>query len=106
MLRVRKLAPYLAIGVLILLSGAGGAAIYCLVRGVEAYGLYKDMSWAELLAAGSAAIYVPLEIVGLYRHRTWLGLALLLANVAVVAIMVQALSRKRALRRGDERRII
>jgi uncharacterized membrane protein (DUF2068 family) len=75
---------------------ACGAAIYCLVRGLEAYGLYKQMAWAELLAAVSGGIYVPLEIVGLYRHPTWLGVALLVANLAVVAIMVQALCTRRA----------
>jgi len=79
---------------------ASGAAAYCLIRGAEAYGLFNERAWAEVLAAGSAAIYVPMELVGLYRHPAWLGLLFLLANVAVVAIMVQALLRKRAARKG------
>lgn len=74
-----------------------GAAAYALVRLVEAYGLYFERTWAELLAAGSGAIYVPFEIVELLRHLTWYGTAILLLNLLVVVVMVRALlSRRRA----------
>lgn len=74
-----------------------GAAAFALVRLVEAYGLYFERTWAELLAAGSGAIYVPFEIVELLRHLTWYGTAILLLNLLVVVVMVRALlSRRRA----------
>ena len=68
-----------------------GAAVYSVVRGVEAYGLYNAKVWAELLAAGSGAMYVPIEVVELSRHASWLSFGFLLANVAVVTIMIRAL---------------
>jgi uncharacterized membrane protein (DUF2068 family) len=80
-----------------LLLLAVGAATYCLVRGVEAYGLYTARAWAEVLAAGGGAVYVPVELVELVRRPSWLGLALLVANLAVVAVVVQALLRRRAI---------
>lgn len=72
-----------------------GAATYAVLRLVEAYGLFHERAWAEVLAAGSGAVYVPMEVVGLYRHASWLGLALLVFNVAVVAVMLAALWRRR-----------
>ena len=77
---------------------AAGAALYGTVRLVEAYGLYFERAWAEVLAALSGAIYVPFELLGLARKPGWLGAALLLVNLAVVALMVRALLRRRSSR--------
>jgi len=79
-----------------LLLLAVGAGLYSLVRFVEAWGLFLEKAWAEVLAAGSGAIYVPLELVELVRRATWHGGALLAVNVAIVAIMLHALHRRRA----------
>ena len=79
-----------------LLLLALGAALYATVRLVEAYGLYHRRVWAEVLAAGSGALYVPFEVLGLVRHVTWHGAALLIVNLVVVAAMVLALLRRRA----------
>lgn len=74
---------------------AAGAALYSLVRFVEAYGLYFERAWAELFAALSGAIYIPFELIGLAHELTWHGAGLLAVNVAVVALMVRALLRRR-----------
>lgn len=74
---------------------AGGAGAYALVRFVEAYGLYGEKAWAEVLAAVSGAIYVPFEIAGLLRRPTWHGALLLGVNLFVVALMVWALLQRR-----------
>jgi uncharacterized membrane protein (DUF2068 family) len=74
-----------------------GAAAYSVIRLVEAYGLFFERAWAEVLAAGSGAIYVPMELLGLFRHPTFLGASLFLLNLAVVALMVRALLRRRKL---------
>jgi uncharacterized membrane protein (DUF2068 family) len=79
-----------------LVTLALGAAAYSAVRLVEAYGLYTDRVWAEVLAAGSGAIYLPFELSALVRHATVLHAGLLLANAAVVAVMVRALLQRRA----------
>lgn len=74
---------------------ACGAAIYSLIRFAEAYGLYREKAWAEVLAAGSGAIYVPFEIMELLRQTTWHGAVLLVLNILVVALMIHALARRR-----------
>ena len=79
-----------------LLLLALGAAGYSLVRFVEAYGLFRERSWAQWLAAGSGAIYIPMEVFELLRGPNWLGAALLLLNLAIVAAMMRALLHRRA----------
>jgi uncharacterized membrane protein (DUF2068 family) len=79
-------------GLLLLALGAG---TYGVLRLVEGYGLFFQRRWAEVLAAGSGAIYVPFELFGLARSPTWHGLAILVLNLAVVAIMVRALAARR-----------
>lgn len=78
-----------------LLLLATGAAAYSLVRFVEAWGLFRERAWAEVLAAGSGAIYVPFEVLEIQRHVTWHGVLLLALNLVVVAFMVHALMRRR-----------
>ena len=80
-----------------LLLLAAGAGAYALVRLVEAYGLYREKAWAEVLAAVSGAIYVPFEVAGLAAERTWHGATLLAVNLLVIALMVAALLRRRRL---------
>jgi uncharacterized membrane protein (DUF2068 family) len=74
---------------------AAGAAAYALVRFVEAYGLWRARGWAEWFAALSGSVYVPFELVGLARHPSGLGVALILLNVLVVAAMLVALHARR-----------
>ncbi len=78
-----------------LITLAAGAAVYSTVRLVEAYGLFRERAWAEVLAAVSGAIYVPFELANLIHKPGWLGLALILLNLAVVALMVRAMLRRR-----------
>jgi uncharacterized membrane protein (DUF2068 family) len=66
---------------------AGGALLYAVVRGVEAYGLWHERRWAEWFALVAGGIYVPIEIYELVRHATWLKVVILATNLAVVAYM-------------------
>ncbi|MEO8017148.1 MAG: DUF2127 domain-containing protein [Pseudomonadota bacterium] len=75
-----------------LLLIAAGAAAYSVVRFVEAYGLWNGRRWAEWFAALSGAIYIPVEVMELNRHVSWLGIAALTANVAIVAVMLYLVS--------------
>lgn len=74
---------------------AAGAAAYASVRFAEAYGLWHARRWAEWLAALSAAIYVPFELLELHARVTWLSVAALALNVAIVALMLFAVARYR-----------
>jgi len=75
-----------------------GAAAYCAVRWIEAYGLWFERAWAEGLAALSGAIYVPFEVRGILHGHGWSAAVALAINIAVVGIMVNALLRRRARR--------
>lgn len=72
-----------------------GAATYATLRLVEAYGLFRERKWAEVLAAASGAIYVPFELVELFRAPAWDVLAILMLNIVVVGIMLRALILRR-----------
>lgn len=75
---------------------AAGAALYAAARLVEAWGLWHGRAWAEVLAAASGAVYVPFELWELVRRFSVHGLVLLGVNIAVVALMLHALHRRRA----------
>lgn len=75
---------------------SAGAVAYACLRFIEAYGLFFNRAWAEAMAAISSALYVPFEVMGLHHRATWHGAILLVINVIVVAIMVQALVRRRS----------
>ncbi|MBV8031580.1 MAG: DUF2127 domain-containing protein, partial [Betaproteobacteria bacterium] len=68
--------------------------VYAAVRFGEAYGLWFERKWAEWLAAVSGGIYVPLEVYELTRHVTWIRIAALVINIAIVGIMCLALVRR------------
>jgi len=69
------------------------AAMYGLIRFVEAYGLWLGRRWAEWFAAVSGGIYIPFEIYELLQGATWLALGALVVNVLIVGLMVNTLLR-------------
>jgi uncharacterized membrane protein (DUF2068 family) len=75
-----------------------GAAIYALVRIVEAYGLWRERIWAEWLGAVSALIYVPFEMHALLKGVTPLRLTTLAINLVVVWVLTAALMQRRGRR--------
>ena len=72
-----------------------GAGTYASIRFLEAYGLYTEKAWAEVLAAISGAIYVPFELAKLLRRPTWHSALFLTINLLVVSLMVRALLQRR-----------
>ncbi|HVU25228.1 MAG TPA: DUF2127 domain-containing protein [Opitutus sp.] len=70
---------------------AAAAAAYAVLRGFEAYGLWRGRAWAEWLALASGGFYVPLEYYHLWHRFSWLKLAVLAANLLVVGLMAYAL---------------
>lgn len=78
-----------------LLLLACGALAYSALRFAEAFGLYYQRAWAEVLAAASGGIYLPFELLAFLRESTLLHATLLIANAAVVWVMVVALMRRR-----------
>lgn len=68
-----------------------GAIAYSLFRFVEAYGLYHEASWAEVLAALSSAFYLPIEVAELVHRVSLISVSVLVLNLTVVIIVAMAL---------------
>ena len=65
------------------------------MRIAEGYGLWFDREWAEWLGAGSGMLYVPFEIYELTKGVTLLKVATFAINLLIVAVLVDALWRRR-----------
>lgn len=82
-------------------SMAIAAAMYSLVRMIEAVGLWLRRTWAELFAVLSGGIYIPIEVYEIVRRVTWARVTVLLVNVVIVAYVSYVLMRNGE--RGAER---
>ena len=70
---------------------AGFAFLYSVVRFVEAYGLWHLKTWAEWFAILSGGIYIPIELIGLFRHATVIKGSVFLINLFIVLYLVYVL---------------
>ncbi|EDY84457.1 hypothetical protein VDG1235_4088 [Verrucomicrobiia bacterium DG1235] len=61
---------------------------YAALHLVEGVGLWKSRHWAEWLGVISGGIYIPLELYEIARHPSWITLAILTINVAIVAYLI------------------
>jgi uncharacterized membrane protein (DUF2068 family) len=77
---------------------AVGALAYAAIRIAEAYGLWRDRSWAEWLGVVTGLIYVPFEVMA-FAHRPGPEPLLALATNVGIVLFLGARLRRRALRR-------
>jgi len=70
---------------------------YSIVRLIEGYGLWRDRTWAEWLAACSGAIYLPIEVSHLLDRPSPINTAVLALNFLIVAYMAGRLWRQKKL---------
>ena len=66
---------------------AAGAVAYCMVRCVEAWGLWNRRVWAEWFALLSGTLYLPLEFAKLVERPNALHITVLLVNLAILLYM-------------------
>jgi uncharacterized membrane protein (DUF2068 family) len=64
------------------------AAVYSMLRFIEAYGLWYIRPWAEWLAIASGSIYIPFEVSDVLRRPDWIRLLVLGLNLAIVLYML------------------
>jgi uncharacterized membrane protein (DUF2068 family) len=69
------------------------AGFYALVRGLEAWWLWRQRPWAEWFALGSTAFYLPIELYELNRAPTWPLAAVFFVNLAIVVYLALTLRR-------------
>jgi len=67
------------------------AFIYSALRFTEAYGLWKQRTWAEWVAFGSGTLLIPLEVRELMRGITIFRSAVLVGNLAIMFYMLYLL---------------
>lgn len=70
---------------------AVSALCYALVRFVEAYGLWRRMSWAEWFGLLTGGMYIPIELFEVMRGVTWPKMSILVVNLGVVVYLAYAL---------------
>jgi uncharacterized membrane protein (DUF2068 family) len=61
------------------------SALYASIQLIEGLGLWFGAAWAEYMVVISTGLFVPEECLGLLHHPSWLRLALLLVNAAILA---------------------
>jgi uncharacterized membrane protein (DUF2068 family) len=75
------------------------AFAYSALRFAEAFGLWKERTWAEWIAFGSGALLLPLEIRELMRGITILRSMVFVVNLVIVLYMFFLLRAGRQRRR-------
>jgi uncharacterized membrane protein (DUF2068 family) len=68
---------------------------YTVLSAFEGFGLLLRRAWAEWLTAATSGTMIPLEIWECGRHFTWIRLAIVLLNVAVVVYLIWRIRRDR-----------
>jgi uncharacterized membrane protein (DUF2068 family) len=66
------------------------AAVYAVIEGVEAVGLWMEKRWAEYLTALATAGLLPLEIHELLKRVTGLRAGALVVNLIILVYLVYA----------------
>ena len=69
--------------------------IYAAVRLLEAWGLWRAKAWASWLGCIGTALYLPLDLLGIYYHRSVYAWVVLGLNLVVFAVLARDLARRR-----------
>ena len=72
-------------------SMAMAAALYFVMRMVEAVGLWLRKSWAEWFAVLTGSMYIPIELFEVSRSVTWPKVTVLVVNLGVVLYLLSVL---------------
>lgn len=71
------------------------AALYTVMRFVEAFGLWFGKPWAEWFALSSSGVYLPVELYELAKGFSWLKIGFVFINLAMVLYLGAALRKGR-----------
>jgi uncharacterized membrane protein (DUF2068 family) len=77
------------------------AFAYAVLRFTEAYGLWKQRTWAEWVALVSGTLLLPLEVREVIRGLTLLRCSLLVGNIAVVLYILYVIIANRRERESE-----
>ena len=69
------------------------AAMYALVRLIEAVGLWLRKPWAEWFAVLTGGMYIPVELLEVSRSASWPRVTVLVVNLGVVSYLLFVMNR-------------
>jgi uncharacterized membrane protein (DUF2068 family) len=71
------------------------ALAFCdaVLRGIEAVGLWRNRDWGKWLGVATGAIYLPFEVLEVFRHVTALKIAAVVLNVGIVVYLVSSMRK-------------
>jgi uncharacterized membrane protein (DUF2068 family) len=72
-----------------------GTFIYAAIRLTEGLGLVFRKRWAAYFTVIVTASFIPLEVIEILRHVTWVRIALLLLNILIVIYLIYELIHNR-----------
>lgn len=70
-----------------------GAGVYAALFLVEGWGLWRRKRWAEYLTVVATASLIPFEVWEIFHRFTWLKVAALTVNVAIVIYLWRLVRR-------------
>lgn len=73
---------------------SAGTFIYSAIFLTEGTGLLARKHWAEYMTLISTGLFIPLEGYEIYRHFTWLKLAVTVINVLIVWYLAVRVRRR------------
>ncbi len=74
-------------------------AAYALVHGAEAYGLWREYTWAEWFTLLSGAIYIPLELHSMMHRLTRVNVGAFIVSLIITGYIGGVLYQTRKRRR-------
>lgn len=75
---------------------SGMALLYSTIRFAEAYGLWKQKTWAEWLALVGGCIYLPFEVYEVFKKPSLIHVSALVVNLVIVLLMAKVLLQRRS----------
>src|SRR5262245_10837879 len=70
-----------------------GAFVYAALLMIEGVGLLRRRRWAEYVTVIITASFIPIEVYGVTRHVTGMGVVAVAVNIAIVVYLVARLRR-------------
>jgi uncharacterized membrane protein (DUF2068 family) len=71
-----------------------GTFVYAGIFLTEGTGLLLRKHWAEYMTLISTALFIPLEVYEVWRHFTWLKVAVIVANLLIVWYLALRIKRR------------
>jgi uncharacterized membrane protein (DUF2068 family) len=73
---------------------SAGTFLYAAIFLTEGTGLLWRKHWAEYMTLISSSLFIPLEVYEIYRHFTWLKVAVTVVNLLIVWYLAVRIKRR------------